>query len=161
VSVTGCRFPLVRAVIGVIVLAAFVGLSIRAIHFASVPPFEPASPLAAGPRIELRGVAFTRQTPRGRLEVRVERICPGHRRVGYFMLGPSTHLALEQVSVRCQSDPATSPVPAWMARGRRARLQGEVLYFASRCTWIEPPGSPRLRNDLRIDLRTGSVSASR
>jgi len=134
---------------GMVLVTALLG--VRAWDWARVPPFEPDIVVRERHEFELQGVSFTRNTPAGVLRIRARRLRPGHQTVGFFKLGPSTFIALEDVVVECTEADGGK----WVIRESRARMDARKIRFRKGVT-IQREGSPTMRHRrVSVDLTSG------
>ena len=90
---------------------------------------------------------------RGELLIQARLMQPGHQRVGFFKLGPSTFIALEDVTVECRSEKGCR----YRVQGRKARLAARSLTFRGMAL-VRRGGDPaRPGRKVEIDLESGRL----
>ncbi|MFQ5503617.1 MAG: hypothetical protein ACE5F1_02340 [Planctomycetota bacterium] len=105
--------------LGPLVLATAIPLVLRIRYFAAFPGFEPGIVYYRRPQLELEGVQMLRRATRGELTIRAGALRPGHERLGFFELGPSTFFELERIRARCTAEQGAG----WELSAATAKLQ--------------------------------------
>ena len=104
----------------------------------------------------IRGARSLIRTPAGDLHIQATEARPGHERVGFFRLGPSTFVDLTGVSVVCKDQENREVFRATARSGRLVDGKLEMRHG----TILETPLRSALTPDkLTIDLTRGSFRA--
>lgn len=103
---------------------------VQAVRHATRPPFAPGLPDVGREHLQIAGLELLVPPVAGVTRLRVERVRPGHERLGPFWFGIPTHLDLSGVTV-IGPDAAGAEVSCRCQRGRwdadGVHLMGPVL----------------------------------
>jgi hypothetical protein len=132
--------------------AVVLGLGARAARLAGRPPFEPGVPSTRAPQVEYRELRAARPTEHGVVTIAAERASTGHVAVGFFRLGPPTHLELVDTTLRHVVRGAAE----WQIHGRSARWSGDVVRVFDGVRSL-PDGTEARHGSIAVNLASGAT----
>ena len=136
--------------------AAFVGivglLGVRAAQYSLKPEFDISLPYHHPVWFELDDVSYVHEVSDGRLRIEARHAQPGHERIGYFRLGPSTFVNLSSVRVvRLRGGESE-----WQVTAKAAQLTDESIELSNDVVLTDAGHTTRPAR-VRISLKSGRL----
>jgi len=141
-----------RFALGFAFVALVAVLSAKAVSYSLEPDFELRLPYHHRTWFEIDGASYVHRLPDGELRIHAEHVRPGHERIGYFRLGPSTFLELRGVALTCTRDGKR----VWRATAARGELRTNSLGLEGEVVITEASKSRTLAR-ATVSLTTGRL----